>query len=125
MITRQQVEKWMQKNNYLYGEEAMDAVMLGVSIADELSTSAESAAPVEPDAWISFNVLLQKEYFDRKPITSLQPGVYRHTPLYLNPSIDFKRLRSILACEIECGVFEQHVLPALSAAERILKEVSK
>lgn len=39
----------------------------------------------EPAAWISFCVLNQKEYFDRLPIQSIQPGVYKHTPLYAAP----------------------------------------
>jgi hypothetical protein len=33
-------------------------------------------------------------------------------------SID--KIQSILACEIECGVFEQHVLPALNVARHAL-----
>lgn len=36
----------------------------------------------EPVAWISYNVLTEQERFGRMPVQSLQPGVYKHTPLY-------------------------------------------
>jgi hypothetical protein len=32
------------------------------------------------------------------------------------------RIKSILAAEIECGVFEQHVVPALETARKVLAE---
>lgn len=84
---------------------------------------APVAQPVSvPAAYISHNVLTAKDHFDRVPLTSLQPGVYKHTPLYLKPDADFERLRSILASEIECLIFEQHVLPALAVAEKALSD---
>lgn len=36
----------------------------------------------EPAAWISFNVLTQKEMIYRTPIQSLQKGVYQHSKLF-------------------------------------------
>lgn len=48
----------------------------------------EAAAPApaqEPVAWISYNVLTKSERIERLPVQSLQPGVYKHTPLYAAP----------------------------------------
>lgn len=39
----------------------------------------------EPDYWISYDVLSKKERIEKLPIQSLQPGIYKHTPLYLHP----------------------------------------
>jgi hypothetical protein len=36
----------------------------------------------QPVAWESFCVLDQKARYSNLPIQSLQPGVYKHTPLY-------------------------------------------
>ncbi len=36
----------------------------------------------EPAAWVSFDVLSQKERLDRLPITSIQPSVYKHGKLF-------------------------------------------
>lgn len=43
---------------------------------------AKQEMPQVPVAWISFNVLTGQECFGRMPIQSLQPGAYKHTPLY-------------------------------------------
>jgi hypothetical protein len=32
------------------------------------------------------------------------------------PTLSIEQIASILACEIECGIFEQHVIPALDVA---------
>jgi hypothetical protein len=47
---------------------------------------APPAAPAsEPVAWISYDTLTKKERIGRLPVQSLQPGVYKHTPLYATP----------------------------------------
>jgi hypothetical protein len=46
---------------------------------------ASLSSPQEPYAWVSFNVLTGKEYLGRLPLTSMQKGVYKHTPLYAAP----------------------------------------
>lgn len=46
------------------------------------SPAIEAVELPEPAAWVSFNVLTQKESIGRLPVTSLQPGVYQHSKLY-------------------------------------------
>jgi len=36
------------------------------------------------------------------------------------PTIGLERISQVLACEIECGIFEQHVAPALDIARKTL-----
>jgi len=38
------------------------------------------------------------------------------------PAIGLERISQVLACEIECGIFEQHVAPALDIARKTLVE---
>lgn len=45
----------------------------------------EASREQQPAAWISYDTVMHKERIDRMPITSLQPGVYKHTPLYAAP----------------------------------------
>lgn len=52
-----------------------------------LAAPAQSAAGAEePFAWMSLNVATQKEHFGRLPLTSIQPGLYKHTKLLARPA---------------------------------------
>jgi hypothetical protein len=52
----------------------------------ELSCRAALAEPAqEPVAFISHNVLNGKNWYDKVPLQSLQPGAYTYTPLYTAP----------------------------------------
>lgn len=62
----------------------------------------------EPVAWISYDTLTGKERIDRKPIQSIQPGVYKHTPLYDAPALqampaDAKDLENLLRELMACS----------------------
>ena len=52
------------------------------------------ALDAEPTAWISQNTMTGVDRYARVPIQSLQPGVYKHTPLYC---IDPETIRALLA----------------------------
>ena len=44
-----------------------------------------SIGSIEPDYWMSTNVLTGKSRIDKVPIVALQPGLYKHTKLYTHP----------------------------------------
>lgn len=41
-----------------------------------------------PVAWISYNMRTGREYIEKVPVVSLQPGDYKHTPLYTAVTAD-------------------------------------
>ena len=50
-----------------------------------MSTKDDGGPDAEPVAWISHCVATGRDMYGALPIQSLQPGAYKHTPLYSSP----------------------------------------
>jgi len=75
-LPREYETQWQANNRWL--QSCKDAA----AELRRLAAMEQAIKDAQPVAWESFCVLDQKARYSNLPIQSLQPGVYKHTPLY-------------------------------------------
>jgi len=65
-----------------FTEYQRSVILKAASELLRLAAMEQAIKDAQPVAWESFCVLDQKARYSNLPIQSLQPGVYKHTPLY-------------------------------------------
>ena len=63
----------------------------------------------KPDAWVSFDVLTQKERLDRLPIVSLNPLIYQHGKLFSEATLHAHAAQRCAELEARLAVADARV----------------